>query len=78
MAGHVRPLEELLVEQIEYLAELDGVISGTEKSQLADLKKKTARGKDPFARGAVDRVCNKVIREKSDSSGKSEIVVKEL
>jgi dienelactone hydrolase len=36
MAGTTRPLEDVVVEQVRYLAELDGKVTDEEKKQIAD------------------------------------------
>ena len=46
-AGCTRPLEDVLVEQVTYIAGLDGQLSDLEKSQLMLLRKQVARVKDP-------------------------------
>lgn len=38
MAGSTRPMEDLIVEQVEYIAGLDGEISEAEKNQIENLK----------------------------------------
>lgn len=47
MAGPARPLEVAIVEQMEYIFGLDGVISDVEKKQLDDIKAETAKIEDP-------------------------------
>jgi len=47
LAGPTRPFEDLIVAQYEYIFSLDDIISATEKSELAELKEKVARVKDP-------------------------------
>ena len=39
MAGPTRPLEELIVDQVEYISLLDGEISSEEKESLEEIKK---------------------------------------
>jgi len=43
MAGNVRPLEELIVDQVEYLASLKGNLTAEDQAKLAEIKK------NPFA-----------------------------
>ena len=43
MAGNVRPLEELIVDQVEYMASLKGNLTAEEQAKLAEFKK------NPFA-----------------------------
>ena len=43
MAGNVRPLEELIVDQVEYLASLKGNLTAEDQTRLAEIKK------NPFA-----------------------------
>jgi len=47
MAGTARPLEEVVVEQVTYIAGLDGTIDAEEKARIADLTARAARVKDP-------------------------------
>jgi len=47
MAGTTRPLEDVTLEQFDYIFSLDGQISDDEKSQLEELKAQMARVKDP-------------------------------
>ncbi|QDT26034.1 Alpha/beta hydrolase family protein [Gimesia panareensis] len=43
LAGSVRPLEELILDQTNYLVRLDGTVSSEEEQQLAELKKQVER-----------------------------------
>lgn len=47
LAGSSRPLEEVILEQVEYIFSLDGDLSADEKAQLEKLKSQIARVKDP-------------------------------
>jgi uncharacterized protein len=47
MAGATRPLEDLIVEQFEYIFSLEGPLSDDKKAQLEKLKTQVARLKDP-------------------------------
>jgi dienelactone hydrolase len=47
MSGPTRPLEDLVVEQIEYITSLGGGPSDEQKKGIADLKASVARVKDP-------------------------------
>ena len=47
MAGATRPLEDLILEQVMYIADLDCVITETEISKIEKLKEEIARVKDP-------------------------------
>jgi len=47
MAGPTRPLEDLIWEQINYIANLDGKIDEKEKEQLELIKKEIEKLKDP-------------------------------
>ena len=47
MAGSVRPLEDVIIDQFSYIFSADGVISEDEKMQLEKLKQQAARVKDP-------------------------------
>ena len=47
LAGPTRPLEDLVVEQITYLAELDGSQSAEENAQIEQIKQQVALLKDP-------------------------------
>lgn len=47
MAGAARPLEDLIVEQTEYIASLDGSVSEQEKAQIDAIKAGVAIVKDP-------------------------------
>ena len=46
MAGSTRPLEDLVCEQVEYIASLDGNLSETDKKNLASLKMQAAKVKE--------------------------------
>lgn len=43
LAGSTRPLEDMMLEQTEYSAQLDGTVSGEEQQQLDQLKALAAR-----------------------------------
>jgi dienelactone hydrolase len=47
MAGTTRPLEDVILEQSNYIFSLDGQISDDEKKQLEELKAQIAKVKDP-------------------------------
>lgn len=47
LAAAARPLEDLILEQSQYLAALDGTVDAQEKIALKDLTTRTARVKDP-------------------------------
>jgi dienelactone hydrolase len=47
MAGPTRPFEDLLLDQANYIAGLDGVVSDTEQQQLDILKNQVANVKKP-------------------------------
>ncbi len=47
LAGTTRPLEDVLLEQTEYIFSLDGTLSETETESLEKLKLQVARVKDP-------------------------------
>ncbi len=47
MAGPTRPLEDLVLEQILYIASLDGSVSAEEKANIDMIKAAVARVKDP-------------------------------
>jgi len=55
MAGAAKPIEDLMLEQVAYIAGLDGVNSGEEKRQIADLREQVAKVKalQPGATGSV-------------------------
>src|SRR6185295_15051960 len=55
MAGAARPLDELILEQVTYIAALDGVVSDEEKGQIAGLREQVAKVKalQPGATGTV-------------------------
>ncbi len=53
MATPARPLEELIVDQVEYLAAIDGAVSPEEEAQLATLREQAARVKDPKLSSSV-------------------------
>lgn len=48
MAGAARPLEDLMIEQVGYLANLDGILDETEKANLEELKRQALSVKDPL------------------------------
>jgi dienelactone hydrolase len=45
MAGAVRPMEDLILEQVTYLAGLDGVVTDAEKKQIEGLRAEVAKVK---------------------------------
>ncbi len=45
MAGPARPMEDLILEQVSYLAALDGVVTDPEKKQIEDLRAEVAKVK---------------------------------
>jgi hypothetical protein len=47
MAGPTRPLEEITLEQVTYIAGLDGTVSAEEKTSLDQLAAQVARVQDP-------------------------------
>ncbi|PKM88896.1 MAG: hypothetical protein CVU87_06455 [Firmicutes bacterium HGW-Firmicutes-12] len=47
VAGAARPLEDLIIDQMTYLAELDGAISDSEKANIAEAEKLALKVKDP-------------------------------
>jgi len=47
MAGTVRPLEDVILDQFSYVLSVDGVISEAEKTELDKLKRQIAKVKDP-------------------------------
>jgi len=47
MAGTVRPLEDVILDQFSYVFSVDGVISEAEKTELEKLKRQVVRVKDP-------------------------------
>jgi hypothetical protein len=47
LAGAARPMEDLMIEQMTYIAGLDGVISDSEKSNLEEVTRQAARVRDP-------------------------------
>jgi uncharacterized protein len=55
MAGAARPLEDIILEQVTYVAGLDGAVSGEEKKQIEGLRQEVAKVKalQPGATGAV-------------------------
>jgi len=46
MAGNISPLEDLMVEQIEYLANLDGSISEEERQYIEEIEKEVEKIKN--------------------------------
>jgi len=54
LAGATRPLEDMMLEQVEYIAQLDGTVSADEQQQLAQLKVLAARAKALTAQDATD------------------------
>ncbi|HKI02533.1 MAG TPA: alpha/beta fold hydrolase [Thermoanaerobaculia bacterium] len=55
MAGAAKPLEDLILEQVTYIAGLDGAVSDQEKKQLEGLRQEVVRVKalEPGATGSV-------------------------
>ena len=49
LAGNSRPLEDLVLEQYEYLVPLQGPLGDKEKAFLADLKKKVEKVREKFS-----------------------------
>lgn len=47
LAGAARPLADIIVEQFEYLAKLDGIVSEDERRQLDEVAQAAARVQDP-------------------------------
>jgi dienelactone hydrolase len=47
LAGNTRPLEDLIVDQVDYILSLDGKLSEKDKEKLDKLRKQAARVKDP-------------------------------
>jgi len=47
LAGSTRPMEELIVEQVKYLAALDGTVDAAEKSGIAAAEKAEKQIQDP-------------------------------
>ena len=43
MAGATRPLQDLIVDQVHYLAELDSTVSGSERARLEQIEQEVAR-----------------------------------
>jgi uncharacterized protein len=58
MAGAARPMEDLILEQVTYLAGLDGVVTDAEKKQIEGLRAEVAKVKalKPGATAAADTV----------------------
>jgi hypothetical protein len=58
MAGAARPMEDLILEQVTYLAGLDGVVTDPEKKQIEGLRAEVAKVKalKPGATAAADTV----------------------
>lgn len=54
LAGATRPLEDMMVEQVEYIARLDGTMSNEETKQLEQFKSVAARVKALTAKDATD------------------------
>jgi len=55
MAGPARPLEDLILDQVSYLAALDGVVTDPEKKQIEGLRGEVAKVK-ALKPGATDSV----------------------
>ncbi len=53
MAGAVRPLEDIMLEQVTYIAGLDGTVSDPEKQQIEGLRQEVAKVK-ALQPGAAD------------------------
>jgi len=47
LAGSARPLEDLILEQVKYIAEIDGNISDDEKEQIKQIENSVSKIKDP-------------------------------
>lgn len=47
LAGAARPLEDLILEQTDYICNLDGTVSEEEKAQLEEVENQVANVKDP-------------------------------
>ena len=47
LAAPTRPLEDVILAQVQYLAHLDGSVSAEEQAQIDSLKQQVARVKDP-------------------------------
>lgn len=43
LAGTARPLEDVMVEQVSYIASLDGTVSETEKTQIEEFRKQAGQ-----------------------------------
>ena len=43
MAGAARPLQDLIVDQVNYLAELDSTVTGSERARLEQIEQEAAR-----------------------------------
>lgn len=54
LAGATRPLEDMMLEQVEYIARLDGSVSAEEQQQLDQLRAVAARAKALTARDAAN------------------------
>ncbi|HSH15551.1 MAG TPA: alpha/beta fold hydrolase [Verrucomicrobiae bacterium] len=54
LAGATRPLEDMMLEQVEYIARLDGTVSAEEQKQLDQLKALAAHAKTLTAKDATD------------------------
>ena len=55
MAGAARPLEDIILEQVTYVAGLDGTVTGEETKQIEELRQEIAKVKalQPGATGSV-------------------------
>ena len=53
MAGAARPLEDVVIDQVTYLANLDGTVSAEEKAQLEQVQKQVNQVKDPNLSKAI-------------------------
>ena len=53
MAGPTRPLEDVILDQVNYINGLDGTVSDTEKASMDSLKVQAARAKDPALSSAT-------------------------
>lgn len=54
LAGATRPLEDMMLEQVEYIARLDGTVSEEEQRQLDQLRSVAARVKALSGKDAAD------------------------
>jgi dienelactone hydrolase len=47
LSGEARPMQDLILEQIDYIAGVDGTVSADEKAQIGQIKAELARLSDP-------------------------------